>query len=81
MSLQISRPSPPVPLNRLEITVAEILRNNAPLSYSDNEGLLWLDLVSDFVDMLSTGKPRFNVDEFYLRCFDGNEMRAITSGI
>lgn len=60
-----------LPLNRLEVSVAEILRQNAPLGYSDLDGMLWLDLVSDFSEMLGTEKPRFDTDAFYTHCFDG----------
>lgn len=62
-----------IPLNRWEITIAEILRTNAPISFVESDGMMWLDLVEDFVHMLGAEKPRFDSDAFYNHCFNGQD--------
>jgi hypothetical protein len=62
-------------LNRLEITMAEIMRINYPFSVSTEAGNMWLDIVEQMAKMLGTDKPRFNSDEFFERCF-GDEWTS-----
>ncbi len=55
------------PLNRLEITLAEIMRTNYP--GPGQESHYWLDTVEDLAEMLGTNKPRFDSNLFFERCF------------
>ncbi len=57
------------PYNRMETTIAEIMRCNYPLSVSSDEGLTWLDIVEDLAKMFGTKDSRFDSDGFYERCF------------
>ena len=56
-------------LNRLEITIAEIMRINDPGTLTGENGELWLDIVDAMAKMLGSGKPRFDSNLFYERCF------------
>jgi hypothetical protein len=63
----------PLQLSRLEISIAEVFRTNTPIGYNNAESEFWMDLMEAFAEMLATGKPRFNQDAFYQRCFGEEE--------
>jgi hypothetical protein len=59
------------PLTRLELSIAEVLRQAAPESpYMTLENDFWMDLIEDFAEMLDG--PGFDKDMFYIRCFGEN---------
>jgi hypothetical protein len=71
-------------LTRLEITMAEIMRINYPFSVANEAGNMWLDIVEQTAKMLGTGKPRFDSEAFFERCFGdewtGDGSRYTLSG-
>jgi hypothetical protein len=57
------------PFNRMEISIAEIMRVNCPIQIANEEGDLWIDIVEDLTKMFGTKDPKFNSDVFWERCF------------
>lgn len=70
-----------LPLNRWEISIAEIMRTNCPSGFSDDDGLMWLDMLEDFAKMLGSEKPRFDQDAFYNHCFSGEPTGTVQESL
>jgi hypothetical protein len=62
-------------LNRLEISVAEILRQNYPGDPKWDEGMVWMDICEDFDKMFGVD-PLFDSGEFWERCFGDDWTRT-----
>jgi len=67
--------------NRMEITIAEIMRVNYPLystTQEDETYDLWVAIVEDLSNMFGTKDPRFDEEGFYERCY-GEDWGRIKS--